>query len=84
MSGALDGRVAVITGGSAGIGLATAARFLAEGAFVVIVGRRQNELDKAVANLGRDVTAVQGDSPTSVTCGINGFDLQVDAGWAQI
>jgi NAD(P)-dependent dehydrogenase (short-subunit alcohol dehydrogenase family) len=61
MSGVLDGRVAVITGGSAGIGLATAARFLAEGAFVVIVGRRQDELDKAVANLGQDVTAVQAD-----------------------
>jgi NAD(P)-dependent dehydrogenase (short-subunit alcohol dehydrogenase family) len=61
MSGVLDGRVAVITGGATGIGLATAARFLAEGASVVIVGRRQGELDKATANLGRDVTAVQAD-----------------------
>ena len=61
MTGVLDGRVAVITGGSAGIGLATADRFLAEGASVVIVGRRQDELDKAAANLGRDVTTVQAD-----------------------
>jgi NAD(P)-dependent dehydrogenase (short-subunit alcohol dehydrogenase family) len=61
MSGVLDGRVAVITGGSTGIGLATAARFLTEGASVVIAGRRQSELDKAVANLGDDVTAVQAD-----------------------
>ncbi len=61
MSGVLDGRVAVITGGSSGIGLATASRFLAEGASVVIAGRRQSELDKAVANLGGSVTAVQAD-----------------------
>ena len=61
MPGLLDGRVAVITGGSTGIGYATAARFLAEGASVVIVGRRQSELDKAVANLGGSVTAVQAD-----------------------
>lgn len=61
MSGVLDGRVAVITGGSAGIGLATATRFQAEGASVVIAGRRQSELDKAVANLGGGVTGVQAD-----------------------
>lgn len=61
MSGVLDGRVAVITGGSAGIGLATAARFLAEGASVIIAGRRQDELDKAVANLGGDIIAASAD-----------------------
>jgi NAD(P)-dependent dehydrogenase (short-subunit alcohol dehydrogenase family) len=61
MSGVLDGRIAVITGGSTGIGLATATRFVAEGASVVIAGRRQSELDKAVANLGRSVTAVTAD-----------------------
>ena len=61
MTGSLDGRVAVITGGSTGIGLATAARFVAEGASVVIVGRRQAELDKAVAELGGDTIGVRAD-----------------------
>lgn len=61
MSGALNGRVAVITGGATGIGLATATRFLAEGASVVIAGRRQSELDKAVAELGGDIIGVQAD-----------------------
>jgi NAD(P)-dependent dehydrogenase (short-subunit alcohol dehydrogenase family) len=57
----LQGKVALITGGSSGMGLATAKRFVAEGAFVYITGRRQTELDKAVSLVGRNVTAVQAD-----------------------
>jgi NAD(P)-dependent dehydrogenase (short-subunit alcohol dehydrogenase family) len=57
----LKDKVVVITGGSSGIGLATAQRFVEEGAYVYITGRRQSELDKAVALIGRNVTAVQGD-----------------------
>jgi NAD(P)-dependent dehydrogenase (short-subunit alcohol dehydrogenase family) len=59
--GKLDGKVAVVTGGNSGIGLATAQRFVAEGAFVFITGRRQAELDKAKALLGPNVATVQGD-----------------------
>ena len=58
---ALQGKIAVVTGGSSGIGLATAKRFVKEGAYVFITGRRQAELDKAVAEIGSNVTAVQGD-----------------------
>ena len=57
----LEGKVAVITGGNSGIGLATARRFVAEGAHVFITGRRQGELDAAVKQIGKSVTAVQGD-----------------------
>jgi NAD(P)-dependent dehydrogenase (short-subunit alcohol dehydrogenase family) len=57
----LSGKVAVITGGSSGIGLATTQRFVREGAHVYITGRRQAELDKAVAAIGSAVTAVKGD-----------------------
>jgi NAD(P)-dependent dehydrogenase (short-subunit alcohol dehydrogenase family) len=57
----LEGKVAVITGASLGIGLATARRFVAEGAYVYITGRRQRELDAAVRQIGKNVTAVQGD-----------------------
>ena len=57
----LEGKTAVITGGSTGIGLATAQRFVQEGAHVFITGRHQNELDKAVKHIGKNVTGVQGD-----------------------
>ena len=58
----LDGKIAVITGGSSGIGLATAQRFVDEGAYVFITGRRQSELDAAVEQIGKNnVTGVQGD-----------------------
>jgi NAD(P)-dependent dehydrogenase (short-subunit alcohol dehydrogenase family) len=61
MSKKLEGKVAVITGGNSGIGLATARRFVAEGAHAFITGRRQAELDEAVRQIGRNVTGVQGD-----------------------
>ena len=57
----LDGKIAVITGGNSGIGLATAQCFVEEGAYVYIVGRRQNELDTAVNQIGKNVTGIQGD-----------------------
>src|SRR6201989_1555923 len=57
----LRNKVAVITGGTSGIGLAAARRFVTEGAFVYIFARRQDELDKTVASIGRSVAAVQGD-----------------------
>ena len=60
MSQKLTGKIALITGGSSGIGLATAKNFIAEGAHVFITGRRRSELDRAVAELGNGVTPVQG------------------------
>ncbi len=61
----LDGKVAVVTGGSSGIGFATAQQFVEEGAFVFITGRRRPELDKAKDEIGRNVTTVQGDVSVS-------------------
>ncbi|CAN5360381.1 SDR family oxidoreductase [soil metagenome] len=60
--GKLDGKVAVITGGTSGMALAGAALFVDEGAHVFITGRRTDELDQAVDLIGRNVTGVQGDS----------------------
>ena len=57
----LEGKVAVITGGNSGIGLATAERFVSEGAYVFINGRRQSELDAAVKKIGKSISGVQGD-----------------------
>jgi NAD(P)-dependent dehydrogenase (short-subunit alcohol dehydrogenase family) len=59
--GKLQGKAAVITGGSTGIGLASAKLFVKEGAYVFITGRRQKELDDAVKAIGNNVTGVQGD-----------------------
>lgn len=57
----LDDKIAVITGGNSGIGLATAQRFVAEGAYVFITGRRESEVDVAVGQIGKKVTGIQDD-----------------------
>jgi len=59
--GKLEGKVAVITGATSGMALATAKVFVEEGAYVFITGRRQDQLDKAVLEIGRNVTGAQGD-----------------------
>ncbi len=61
MSGKLEGKVAVVTGGNSGIGLATAKQFVNEGAYVFITGRRDPELAAALKEIGRNATGVQGD-----------------------
>ena len=57
----LEGKIAVISGGNSGIGLATAKRFVSEGAYVFITGRRQKELDVALSEIGKNVVGIQGD-----------------------
>src|SRR5471030_54508 len=60
--GKLDGKVAVITGGSSGMALASARRFVEEGAYVFITGRKQEQLDEAIKLIGRNVTGVRGNA----------------------
>ncbi len=57
----LSGKIALVTGGNSGIGLATAKQFVLEGAYVFISGRREGELAKAAQEIGENVTSVQGD-----------------------
>jgi NAD(P)-dependent dehydrogenase (short-subunit alcohol dehydrogenase family) len=59
--GKLDRKIALVTGGNSGIGLATAKRFVSEGAYAFVTGRRQAELAAAVKEIGRNITAIQGD-----------------------
>jgi NAD(P)-dependent dehydrogenase (short-subunit alcohol dehydrogenase family) len=69
----LEGKVAVVTGGSSGIGLATAKRLAEAGAYVFIMGRRQSAFDKAKADIGEPVSAVLGDvaNPRRSRCALN-------------
>src|ERR1700738_3147290 len=60
--GKLEGKVAVITGGSSGMALASAKLFVEEGAYVFITGRKQEQLDEAVKLIGRNATGVRGDA----------------------
>jgi NAD(P)-dependent dehydrogenase (short-subunit alcohol dehydrogenase family) len=61
MGNKLEGKIAVITGGNSGIGLATAKKFVTEGAYVFITGRRQKQLDLAVSEIGENVMGIQSD-----------------------
>ncbi len=78
--GQLEGRTAVVTGGSAGIGLATAVRLADEGAYVFVTGRRESELESAVTTIGADrATGVVGDIAKP-----EGANIYVDGGTNQI
>ena len=67
MTAKLASKIAVVTGGSAGIGFGIAKRFAQEGARVFVIGRRQTQLDQAVAAIGGDAAAIQG-ADVSVAC----------------
>jgi NAD(P)-dependent dehydrogenase (short-subunit alcohol dehydrogenase family) len=60
--GKLDGKIALVTGGTSGIGLATAKRFVNEGAYVFVTGRRDPELAAATSEIGKNITGIQGDA----------------------
>ena len=88
-----EGKIALVTGGSSGIGLATAQRLALEGATVVVTGRRQPELDAAVHKIGHNASGVRGDIADLKAVSflasddasyITGIELFVDGGTAQI
>jgi NAD(P)-dependent dehydrogenase (short-subunit alcohol dehydrogenase family) len=80
MTSKLEGKVALVTGGSAGIGLGIAKRFAQEGARVFITGRRQSELDKAVASMGGGATAIRGDASNFIDLDRIFADIRAQAG----
>jgi NAD(P)-dependent dehydrogenase (short-subunit alcohol dehydrogenase family) len=77
-AGKLNGKVAVITGGTTGIGLAAAKLFVREGADVFITGRRQKELDEAVKAIGSNVAGVQGE-----VANLADLDRLYEAAWSR-
>lgn len=82
MPGKLEGKIALVTGGSSGIGLATAQLFVKEGAYVYITGRRQAELDKAVKTIGSQVKAIRADvSKLGISTGFSHKSNRRKAGW---
>lgn len=80
----LEGKIALITGGNSGIGLATAKRFANEGAYVFITGRRDQELAAAVKEIGRNVTGVRGDVSNLADLDRLYAQIKQDKGWLDI
>src|SRR5277367_6154313 len=80
MAHRLKGKIAVVTGGTTGIGLASAKRFAAEGARVFITGRRQAELDTAVTAIGGSATGIQADSAKMADLNRLFAQVKTDAG----
>ena len=80
LSGKLSGKVALVTGGTSGIGLATARRFVAEGAHVFITGRRQSALDAAVQAIGPQATGIRADASSLVDLDQLFAQIQKDKG----